>query len=173
MWNFLTNYIMIKESFKKDGDIFMDQFMKRAVQLAIENVKEGGGPFGAVLVKDGKIVAEGVNELHKKYDVSGHAELLAIRRAQEKLQTNDLSGYVMYASGEPCPMCLSAMYMAGIKEGYYCASIEDAAEVGISGSVNIYEDLKKNRAERSLKMKHMPLEEGMEDPMKIWMSKQS
>lgn len=164
---------MIKESFKKDGDIFMDQFMKRAVQLAIENVKEGGGPFGAVLVKDGKIVAEGVNELHKKYDVSGHAELLAIRRAQEKLQTNDLSGYVMYASGEPCPMCLSAMYMAGIKEGYYCASIEDAAEVGISGSVNIYEDLKKNRAERSLKMKHMPLEEGMEDPMKIWMSKQS
>lgn len=173
MWNFLTNYIMIKESFKKDGDIFMDQFMKRAVQLAIENVKEGGGPFGAVLVKDGKIVAEGVNELHKKYDVSGHAELLAIRRAQEKLQTNDLSGYVMYASGEPCPMCLSAMYMAGIKEVYYCASIEDAAEVGISGSVNIYEDLKKNRAERSLKMKHMPLEEGMEDPMKIWMSKQS
>src|SRR5690625_1210561 len=132
----------------------MDQFMQRAVQLAIENVKEGGGPFGAVLVKDGKIVAEGVNELHKKYDVSGHAELLAIRRAQEKLQTNDLSGYVMYASGEPCPMCLSAMYMAGIKEGYYCASIEDAAEVGISGSVNIYEDLKKNRAERSLKMKH-------------------
>lgn len=146
----------------------MDQFMKRAVQLAIDNVKEGGGPFGAVLVKDGEIIAEGVNELHKKYDVSGHAELLALRRAQEKLQTNDLSGYIMYASGEPCPMCLAAMYMAGIEEGYYCASIEDAAAVGIGGSVKLYDDFKKTREERQLKMRSMPLEEGMEDPMKLW-----
>jgi len=150
----------------------MDQFMKRAVQLAIENVKEGGGPFGALLVKDGEVIAEGVNELHIKYDVSGHAELLAIRRAQEKLQTNDLSGYIMYASGEPCPMCLSAMYMAGITEGYYCASIEDAAEVGIDGSVKLYGDLKKDREDRQLKMKLMPLEEGMEDPMKLWKERQ-
>jgi len=150
----------------------MDQFMKRAVQLAIENVKEGGGPFGALLVKDGKVIAEGVNELHIKYDISGHAELLAIRRAQEKLQTNDLSGYIMYASGEPCPMCLSAMYMAGITEGYYCASIEDAAEVGIDGSVKLYGDLKKDREDRQLKMKLMPLEEGMEDPMKLWKERQ-
>src|SRR5690625_2798796 len=112
----------------------MDKFMKRAVQLALENVKEGGGPFGAVLVKDGEIISEGVNELHKKHDVSGHAELLAIRCAQEKLQTKDLSGYIMYASGEPCPMCLSAMYMAGIEKGYYASSIEDAAKVGIDGS---------------------------------------
>lgn len=150
----------------------MDQFMKRAVQLAIENVKEGGGPFGALLVKDGKVIAEGVNELHIKYDISGHAELLAIRRAQEKLQTNDLSGYIMYASGEPCPMCLSAMYMVGITEGYYCASIEDAAEVGIDGSVKLYGDLKKDREDRQLKMKLMPLEEGMEDPMKLWKERQ-
>lgn len=149
----------------------MDQFMKRAVQLAIDNVKAGGGPFGAVLVKDGEIIAEGVNELHKKYDVSGHAELLAIRRAQEKLQTNDLSGYIMYASGEPCPMCLSAMYMAGIEEGYYCASIEDAAEYGIGGSVELYNDLKNPREKRRLKMSSMPLKEGMEDPMKLWQEK--
>lgn len=149
----------------------MDQFMKRAVDLAVENVHNGGGPFGAVLVKDGEIVAEGVNELHEKYDISGHAELLAIRKAQEDLQTHDLSGYVMYASGEPCPMCLSAMYMSGIREGYYCASIEDAAEVGIDGSVKLYADLKKSRAERSLKMKHMPLEDGQTDPMKLWQEK--
>lgn len=149
----------------------MDQFMKRAVDLAVENVHNGGGPFGAVLVKDGEIVAEGVNELHEKYDISGHAELLAIRKAQEDLQTHDLSGYVMYASGEPCPMCLSAMYMSGIKKGYYCASIEDAAEVGIDGSVKLYADLKKSRAERSLKMKHMPLEDGQTDPMKLWQEK--
>ncbi|HLS36267.1 MAG TPA: nucleoside deaminase [Bacillota bacterium] len=150
----------------------MDKFMKRAVQLALENVKEGGGPFGAVLVKDGEIISEGVNELHKKHDVSGHAELLAIRCAQEKLQTKDLSGYIMYASGEPCPMCLSAMYMAGIEKGYYASSIEDAAKVGIDGSVHLYGDLKKDREERSLSMVHMPIDGELEDPMEIWHSKQ-
>jgi len=93
----------------------MDQFMQRAVELAIGNVQEGGQPFGAVLVRDNSIVSEGVNELHKKFDVSGHAELLAIRRAQEKLQVLDLSDSIMYASGEPCAMCLSAMYFVGSK----------------------------------------------------------
>src|SRR5699024_3508910 len=71
----------------------MDPFMKRAVQLAIDNVDEGGQPFGAVLVKDGKIVAEGVNELHTTYDISGHAELIAIRKAQADKETHDLSDY--------------------------------------------------------------------------------
>lgn len=146
--------------------------MKRAVQLAIDNVKQGGGPFGAVLVKDGEIVAEGVNELHEKYDVSGHAELLAIRRAQEKLQTHDLSGYIMYASGEPCPMCLTAMYMAGIEKGYYCGSIEEAAEFGMGRSVEIYNDFKKAREERDLKMEHMPLESGATNPMALWKEQQ-
>src|SRR5690625_4017791 len=107
----------------------MDQFMERAIELALKNVREGGDPFGAVLVKDGDVIAEGVNESHLHYDVSGHAELLAIKRAQQKLQTNDLSGYTMYASGEPCPMCLSAMYFTGITEVFYAQSIEDA-EIG-------------------------------------------
>lgn len=142
--------------------------MRRAVDLAVKNVEEGGGPYGAVLVKDGEIIGEGVNELHKKYDVSGHAELLAIRRAQEKLQTNDLSGAIMYASGEPCPMCLTAMYMAGIEKGYYASSIEDAASFGMDGSVKIYGDLKKPRNERTLVMEQMPLEEDQENPMKLW-----
>lgn len=150
----------------------MDKFMKRAVQLAIDNVKQGGGPFGAVLVKDGEIVSEGVNELHEKYDVSGHAELLAIRRAQEKLQTHDLSGYIMYASGEPCPMCLTAMYMAGIEKGYYCSSIEEAAEYGMGRSVDIYNDFKKEREDRTLKMEHMPLEQGATNPMALWKEQQ-
>src|SRR5690625_1819950 len=96
----------------------LDKFMKRAVDLAIQNVQEGGEPFGAVLVKDGKVVAEGVNELHKKYDISGHAELVAIRKAQAEKQTHDLTGYTMYASGEPCPMCLTSMYFSGIKDAY-------------------------------------------------------
>src|SRR5699024_4452083 len=107
-------------------------------------------PFGAVLVKDCTIVAEGVNELHKHYDVSGHAELLAIKRAQEKEQTHDLSGYTMYASGEPCPMCLTAMYFTGIKDVYYCQSVSEAAAVGLDRSQIIYDDLKKRNEAREI-----------------------
>ncbi len=142
--------------------------MERAVELAVENVRCGGQPFGAVLVKNNNIVAEGVNELHKTYDISGHAELLAIRRAQEHVQTNDLSGYTMYASGEPCPMCLSAMYFVGIEKVYYCASVENAVEVGLGKSKAIYEDLQKTKAERTLAMIQLPLKEGQENPMKLW-----
>ena len=100
----------------KERDDVMDKFMERAVKLATENVRDGGTPFGAVLVKDGKIISEGVNELHHTYDSSGHAEMLAIRKAQAELKTLDLSDYTMYASGEPCPMCLSVMYLSGIKK---------------------------------------------------------
>ncbi|KAB7707151.1 nucleoside deaminase [Bacillus aerolatus] len=146
----------------------MDKFMERAVELAIDNVREGGQPFGAVLVKGDNIVTEGVNELHKVHDVSGHAEMLAIRRAQEKFSTNDLSGYTMYASGEPCPMCLAAMYFAGIEKVFYCAAVEDAVEAGLATSKIIYEDLKKLKEERALSMIRMPLNEGQENPMKLW-----
>ena len=119
-------------------------------------------------MKDNNVVAEGVNELHKKHDVSGHAELLAIRRAQEQLQTNDLSGFTMYASGEPCPMCLTAMYFAGIDNVLYCQSVEDAVEVGLGKSKEIYEDLQKTKVERTLSMKQMPLNDGANNPMKLW-----
>ncbi|WP_077303088.1 nucleoside deaminase [Virgibacillus pantothenticus] len=146
----------------------MDKFMERAVELAVENVQEGGQPFGAVLVKDGEIKVEGVNELHHTYDISGHAELLAIRKAQQALQTNDLSSYTMYASGEPCPMCLTAMYFAGISKIYYCASVEEAVEVGLGASKKIYEDLQKPKEQRSLAPVHMPLREGQENPMELW-----
>ncbi len=149
----------------------MDPFMKRAVELALKNVKEGGQPFGAVLVKDNEIVSEGVNELHKKNDVSGHAELLAIRRAQEKFQTNELSGYTMYASGEPCSMCLTAMYFAGIENVYYCQSVEDAVDVGLGKSTFIYEELKKEREDRSLKMTQIKVVDGQENPMLLWKQK--
>lgn len=142
--------------------------MERAVELAIENVRDGGQPFGAVLVKNNNVVAEGVNELHKKYDVSGHAELLAIRRAQEQLQTNNLSGYTMYASGEPCSMCLTAMYFAGIEKVFYCTSVEDAVEVGLERSKVIYEEIQKPKKERTLSMTQLPLKEGQVNPMKLW-----
>lgn len=142
----------------------MNHFMKRAVDLALQNVLEGGQPFGAVLVKDDQIIAEGVNELHKKFDVSGHAEMIAIRKAQEKLDTHDLRGYTMYASGYPCPMCFTAMCFSGIEDIYYCASLEDAKAAGLGKSGRIYEELQ----QRKIAMKHMPLEKQMEDPMEIW-----
>lgn len=146
----------------------LDRYMERAVQLALDNVREGGGPFGAVLVKDGEIIAEGVNELHKQHDISGHAELLAIRRAQQKLKTLDLSGYTMYASGEPCPMCLTAMYFSNITDVYYCQSIDDAAEVGLGRSKEIYENLKRERNDREIVIKHMPLTDELENPFQKW-----
>lgn len=146
----------------------MDKFMKRAIELAATNARNGGQPFGAVLVKEGEIVTEGVNELHHTFDISGHAEMLAIRKAQSELQTHDLSEYTIYASGEPCPMCLAAMYLSGIKQGYYCASVETAAETGLGASKAIYADFKKPKSERKLSMKQIPLEKGQENPMEIW-----
>lgn len=146
----------------------MNKFMERAVQLAVDNARAGGDPFGAVLVKDCTIISEGVNELHKHFDVSGHAELLAIRRAQQKEQTNDLSDYTMYASGEPCPMCLSAMYFAGITDVYYCQSVSEAVEVGLDRSKIIYDDLAKLNEEREIVKKQMPLQKNQQNPMKEW-----
>lgn len=145
--------------------------MKRAVQLAADNVENGGQPFGAVLVNGGEIIAEGVNELHLKHDVSGHAELLAIRRAQEKLQIADLADFTMYASGEPCAMCLTAMYFAGIGKVYYCASIDDAEDVGLGKSKEIYLDLAKVREQRTIEMIHMPIDSNVENPLKMWKTK--
>ncbi|MBM6613566.1 nucleoside deaminase [Desemzia sp. RIT804] len=149
----------------------MDQLMKRAVDLALENVQEGGRPFGAVLTKDGKIIAEGVNELHKIHDVSGHAELLTIRRAQQRLETHDLTGYTMYASGEPCSMCMTAMYFAGINNLYYCQSLEETISYGMKDSAIIYDELKKERSERMMNSQYLPLEAGQENPMKLWQEK--
>ncbi|MBS4206915.1 nucleoside deaminase [Bacillus sp. FJAT-50079] len=146
----------------------MDVFMKRAVELAVNNVKEGGQPFGAVLVKNGEIVAEGVNELHLKHDVSGHAELLAIRRAQEKHEIDNLQGYTLYASGEPCPMCMTAIYFSGIEKVYYCAAVEEAKAVGLGKSAMIYEELALPKEQRNVEMIQMPLEDPMENPMDMW-----
>lgn len=146
----------------------MNRFMERALLLAMENVRAGGEPFGAVLVKDGQIVAEGVNESHKRYDVSAHAELIAIQKAQEKAKTHRLTGYTMYASGEPCPMCLAAMYFAGITDVYFCQSVREAAAVGLDVSSKIYADLKKPNEARLIVKKQIPLEKNQENPMKEW-----
>ena len=97
-----------------------ESFMRRAISLASQNVREGlGGPFGSVVVKDGEIIGEGTNRVATSCDPTAHAEMLAIRAASAKLKNFDLSGCELYTSCEPCPMCLSAIYWAGIERMFY------------------------------------------------------
>ncbi|MET3682774.1 tRNA(Arg) A34 adenosine deaminase TadA [Alkalibacillus flavidus] len=146
----------------------MDQFMEHTIKLAANNVKEGGQPFGAALIKDGEVIAEGVNQLHVRHDVSGHAEMVAIRQAQKQLQTDDLSDMTMYASGEPCPMCYAAMSYAGIQTTYYAQSAEDAVDAGLGKSKQVALDLQKAPSERSYPMHHMPLTDDSHNPMQMY-----
>ena len=106
-------------------------YLQRAVQLAAHNVAAGGRPFGAVLVKDGHVIAEAANAIHLSQDPTAHAELLAIRAASQQLGPH-LEGCVVYASGQPCPMCLSAMYLCGVERVVFAASNEMAEPYGLS-----------------------------------------
>lgn len=102
------------------------KWLDKTVQLAIDNVRKGGGPFAAIVVKDGEIIGTGTNLVHVNNDPSAHAELLAIREACATLSSTDLSDCVLYASGEPCPMCLGAAYWATVGNIYYACSKADA-----------------------------------------------
>ncbi|EPL9570705.1 nucleoside deaminase [Providencia rettgeri] len=108
------------------------QFLQQAVSLAEENVQAGGRPFGAVVVSQGKVVATGVNQMLELHDPTAHAELMALRQAGKALNQVKLDGCVVYASGQPCPMCLAAMRMAGISRVVYGYSNQDAEPFGLS-----------------------------------------
>ncbi|EMH4149639.1 nucleoside deaminase [Providencia stuartii] len=108
------------------------QFLQQAISLAKENVKAGGRPFGAVIVRDGAVVATGVNQMLELNDPTAHAELMALRQAGETLKRTRLEDCVVYASGQPCPMCLAAMRMAGISRIVYAYSDQDAEPFGLS-----------------------------------------
>lgn len=131
-----------------------EEFLREAIAIAYANVDKGGRPFGAVIVKDGAIIATGVNEILSTNDPTAHAELNAIRAASQKLRSANLNGCTVYASGQPCPMCVAAMYMAGIKAAAYAYSNEDAAPFGLSTS-HVYAELEKPFAEQSLNMRHV------------------
>ena len=120
-----------------------------AAELSIENIDNGGGPFGAVIVRDGEIVSTGVNTVTNDNDPTAHAEINAIRHACKKLQTFQLSGCVIYSSCEPCPMCLSALYWAGVGKIYFGNTKEDAEAIDFSDKF-IYDELKRPREERKL-----------------------
>lgn len=145
------------------------ELMKRAITLAEESVKKGGGPFGAVIVKDGEIVAEAANRVTLDNDPTAHAEVGAIRLATRKMGTFDLSGLDIYTSCEPCPMCLGAIYWARLSHIYYGGTREDAAQAGFDDDF-IYRELELKPADR-----HKPIEMMMRTEaikaFKLWMEK--
>ena len=115
-------------------------FMLRAIELSMISLKEDGGPFGCVIVKNNEIISEGFNEVTNKNDPTAHAEIVAIRNACNKLNTFNLKGTQMFTSCEPCPMCLSAIYCSHIDKIYYGNNRKDAAKIGFDDSY-IYDEL--------------------------------
>jgi guanine deaminase len=136
-------------------------FMARAIQLSIENVDSGrGGPFGAVVVKDGGIIGEGANQVTWTKDPTAHAEMLAIRAACAKLGAFDLSGCEIYTSCEPCPMCLGAIYWARLSRVYFANAAADASSIGFDDSL-IYREIPLPLAQRAIPMIQMMREQAL------------
>ncbi|PYT98501.1 MAG: tRNA-specific adenosine deaminase [Acidobacteria bacterium] len=136
-------------------------FMARAVQLSIDNVRSGrGGPFGAVVVRDGKIIAEGVNRVTSANDPTAHAEVLAIRQACANLGVYHLEDCELYTSCEPCPMCLGAIYWAHLSRLYFANTAADAAEIGFDDSF-LYGELKKPHLQRRIPTVQIMREEAL------------
>jgi guanine deaminase len=126
-------------------------FMARAIALSVENVAVGGGPFAALVVQDGKIIAEGVNSVTTDNDPTAHAEIMAIRGACKSLQTFELAGCEIYTSCEPCPMCLGAIYWARPARVFFANAAADAAKFGFDDAF-IYAEIPRAHADRKIPM---------------------
>ena len=140
--------------------------MKRAIELSIASLKRGGGPFGCVIVKDEKIVSEGSNKVTSCKDPTAHGEIVAIREACKKINNFSLSGFELYSSCEPCPMCLSAIYWARIDKVYFANTRQDAQKIDFDDSL-IYSELKKNISERKIPMIQMMRKEALK-AFELW-----
>ncbi len=139
-----------------------EDLMRRAIDISAEQMRANkGGPFGAVIAKDGEIIAEGWNKVTSANDPTAHAEVEAIRHAGSVLGTFDLSGCVIYTSCEPCPMCLSAIYWARLDCIYYANTRTDAADIGFDDAL-IYDEVAKDIGDRILPMEHLKLAEAAE-----------
>lgn len=134
-----------------------NRFLAQAVELARDNIKEGGRPFGAVVVNNGDVIATGVNEIHLSHDVTDHAELLAIRAAARVHGSESLKGSAVYASGHPCPMCMAAMRLVGVSTVAYAYSNDDGAPFNLSTAA-LYADLRLPFADQSMTISHVPLQ---------------
>ena len=143
-----------------------NDFMKRAIELSVENVNNGGGPFGSVIVKDNKIIAEGSNKVTLSNDPTAHGEIVAIREACKKINNFNLNGCELYSTCEPCPMCLSAIYWARIDNIYYANTRKDAQKIDFDDSL-IYLELQKNINERKIPMIQMMRSEALK-AFELW-----
>lgn len=146
------------------------EFLHEAIRLSLEKSQAGeGGPFGAVIVKDGKVVGQGWNRVTSTNDPTAHAEITAIRDACRRLGTFSLAGCEIYTSCEPCPMCLAAIYWARLDRVYYAATRQDAAAVGFDDS-RIYDELAMDIGDRSVPMAQDFHEEACE-AFRVWLQK--
>ncbi len=143
--------------------------MRKAIELSIKSVRNGGGPFGAVIAREGEIIAEGSNGVTIYNDPTAHAEVTAIRKACEKLGTFDLTGCEIYTSCEPCPMCLGAIYWAHLDKIYYANDRKDAADIGFDDDF-IYQEIEVKPQYRKKPSEILMREEGLE-AFRIWNKK--
>ncbi|MBA4321560.1 MAG: tRNA-specific adenosine deaminase [Odoribacter sp.] len=141
-------------------------FLKRAVKLAENGIEKGGGPFGAVVVRNGKIISESTNRVVHSTDPTAHAEILAIRQAAKVLGTHSLNDCILYSSCEPCPMCLGAIYWSGIKTVFFATDRKDAAAAGFNDKY-IYDEISLPPEERHILFNRIPDVDGME-VFRIW-----
>ena len=142
------------------------KFMAKAIELSIKSANTIGGPFGSVIVKDHKIIAEGSNKVTSTNGPTAHGEIVAIREACKNLNTFDLSGCEIYTSCEPCPMCLSAIYWSRLDKIYYANTREDAKNIDFDDSF-IYTEIPKKIDDRKIKMVQMLREEALK-AFEIW-----
>ncbi len=143
-----------------------NKFMQKAIELSIESINSGGGPFGSVIVKDNKIISEGMNRVTVNNDPTAHGEIVAIRAATKVLNDFNLKGCELYSSTEPCPMCLSAIYWARIDKIYYANTRKDAQKINFDDSL-IYSELQKNINKRKIPMIQMMRNEALE-AFELW-----
>ncbi|MGZ8137387.1 MAG: nucleoside deaminase [Methylococcaceae bacterium] len=144
-----------------------EKFLQLAVDLAIDNAGSGeGGPYGAVIVKDNQLIAASANKVTRSLDPTAHAEIMAIRLACKKLEDFQLRGCILYASCEPCPMCLGAIYWARLEKVYFACSRYDAAAANFDDSF-IYDEIAVLPSERRIAMLHVNLPNALR-PFDIW-----
>ena len=137
-----------------------NKFMQRAIELSIESINSGGGPFGSVIVKDEKIISEGMNRVTVDNDPTSHGEIVAIRNACKKLNTFNLSDCSLYSSCEPCPMCMSAIYWSRIGKVYYANTRDDAKKINFDDSL-IYSEIPKKNEDKKIPIKQMMRNEAL------------
>ena len=137
-----------------------NKFMQRAIELSIESINSGGGPFGSVIVKDEKIISEGMNRVTVNNDPTAHGEIVAIRNACKKLNTFNLSDCSLYSSCEPCQMCMSAIYWSRIGKVYYANTRDDAKKINFDDSL-IYSEIPKKNEDKKISMKQIMRNEAL------------